>query len=294
MAMNIIHNFHEYCLHEVGIESHFVNSVLSYDDTTLFCPAGMQQFKAQFKNPDHSGTVANIQKCLRMNDLESLGDSTHLALFHMLGLFSFRDWDMAKATNFWMTWLTRIGLRVDSFHIHPDKFNDWKYMASEYGTEAVIDNTCKWSDGDIGGYCLEMYHGDTEIGNIVNPLGNCIDAGFGYERIDHIVNGTKWLTRVESLRNTIIAIFESEVEPSNKGAGYVLRRLIRILNRELLTTPLPDPNFLHILHAFPAYTLELTRIDKTKELYQKLKDKNLDKDSTWWYETHGVFLEDYK
>ena len=30
---------------------------------------------------------------------------------------------------------------------------------------------------------------DREIGNIVNPLGTCIDVGFGLERLDMIVHG---------------------------------------------------------------------------------------------------------
>jgi alanyl-tRNA synthetase len=291
--MNLTYSFHEYC-DSLGIENHFVNNILSYDDTTLFCPAGMQQFKAEFKNPGHSETVANIQKCLRMNDLESLGDATHLALFHMLGLFSFRDWDMDRAVEFWMTWLKNIDLPITSFHIHPDKFNDWKHIAHRYDVTPVADIECKWSDGDIGGYCLEMYYKGIEIGNIVNPLGNCIDAGFGYERIDHLVNGTKWLTRTESLRNTILSILESDVEPSNKGAGYVLRRLIRILMRELAFKTSDELNDTsHILSAFPSFISELDKIDKLSELYYKHKDKNLDKDAKWWYETHGIHLEDY-
>jgi alanyl-tRNA synthetase len=33
------------------------DNVRSYDETTLFCPAGMQQFKPLFKDGTHKGTI---------------------------------------------------------------------------------------------------------------------------------------------------------------------------------------------------------------------------------------------
>ena len=48
------------------------DNVKSYDDTTLFCPAGMQQFKSKFKDLSYKGTISNIQSCLRLNDREDI------------------------------------------------------------------------------------------------------------------------------------------------------------------------------------------------------------------------------
>lgn len=58
--IDVAQTYAAFCKHK-GIPFSLDNKVLSYDDTTLFCPAGMQQFKSQFK--DHSivnCTQANI------------------------------------------------------------------------------------------------------------------------------------------------------------------------------------------------------------------------------------------
>ena len=73
---NIEQIYQNFCKKK-GIKFQLDENVKSYDDTTLFCPAGMQQFKDRFKNPDNT-TVANIQSCIRLNDLEEIGDGTHM------------------------------------------------------------------------------------------------------------------------------------------------------------------------------------------------------------------------
>jgi len=57
-------------------------SVKSYDETTLFCPAGMQQFKSKFSDLNYKGTLSNIQPCIRLNDIDEIGDGTHLLYFN--------------------------------------------------------------------------------------------------------------------------------------------------------------------------------------------------------------------
>lgn len=61
------------------------------DPTVLFTTAGMQQFKKFYSNPDEapSANAATIQPCVRTNDIEEVGDATHLTFFEMLGNFSF-------------------------------------------------------------------------------------------------------------------------------------------------------------------------------------------------------------
>ena len=41
----------------------------------------------------------------------------------------------------------------------------------------------------MGCYCTEFYHDDIEIGNIVNTMDKFIDVGFGFSRINDIING---------------------------------------------------------------------------------------------------------
>lgn len=83
--IDIIETYNSFCGSK-GIPFKVDNKLLSYDDTTLFCPAGMQQYKKQFKDTSIVGvTKANIQSCLRLLDLDSIGDGTHFLYFNMMG-----------------------------------------------------------------------------------------------------------------------------------------------------------------------------------------------------------------
>lgn len=109
---SIIKMYEELCL-EQGISFKMEDSVKSYDDTTFFCPAGMQQFKSKFKDVDYIGTNTNIQPCIRLNDIDEIGDGTHLLYFNMIGFFSFREKTLQEVIHFWMEFLNRIGIRPD-------------------------------------------------------------------------------------------------------------------------------------------------------------------------------------
>jgi len=139
------------------------DNVKSYDETTLFCPAGMQQFKSNFKDLSCKGTLSNIQSCLRLNDIEEIGDGSHLLFFNMIGLFSFRELTVPQTIDLWMDFLNRIGIKPDYITIHPDK-EDWRDWYKNYDVEVRYDEVCKWSDGEIGGYCTEFYKNEIEIG----------------------------------------------------------------------------------------------------------------------------------
>ncbi len=77
-----------------------------------------------------------------------------------------------------MGFLSEIGIEPDYVTIHPD-CPKYKELYSYHDVTLKYDENCKWTDGDIGGYCTEFYKDGIEIGNIVNPLGTCIDVGFG-------------------------------------------------------------------------------------------------------------------
>src|SRR4051794_27908499 len=61
-AGRLIQQYQDFCL-SMGIDFIRIESVRPHDDTTLFCSAGMQQYKPLFSNPSHRGTVANSQAC---------------------------------------------------------------------------------------------------------------------------------------------------------------------------------------------------------------------------------------
>jgi len=276
--MNIIEKYKEYC-NSKGIHFQIDDKVNPYNDTTLFCPAGMQQFKSLFKDSNYRGTIANVQSCIRMNDFNEIGDSTHLLYFNMIGLFSFREMSLQSTIDFWMDFLRNVLLLDISYvTIHPDK-TDWVEFYKPYNVIIKLSEDCKWSDGDIGGYCTEFFINDIEIGNIVNPNDDCIDVGFGMERLEMFTSG-KTINKEQILKETILKIISSGYKPSNIKQGYVLRKLLRELWKM-------GGELDHIY-----FTNEIIRQKNILNKYDKLKSKYTDKSKEWWYDTHGINLDE--
>lgn len=166
------------------------HSVLSPDNTSLFCTSGMHHYKSQFKDLTYFDTFTNIQKVLRFNDLDEVLNihsderSRHRLIFHMIGLFGFRTLSLKQAIDFVMLFLLKIGIKPDYVTLHADKYDEWKLHYDGYDVDIVIDSeNCTWSDGENTSYCTELFYQGIEIGNIVNPYGDCIDTGLGMERL---------------------------------------------------------------------------------------------------------------
>jgi hypothetical protein len=105
-------------------------------------------------------------------------------------------------------------------------------------------------------------------------------VGFGYERLNSIVNNKPIENDIEVLIMTINKCIECGIKPSPKEQGYVLRKLLRELRKR--------GGYLD--HEF--FQRELDRYQKSLERYQKLKDKFPDKPKEWWYDTHGIDLDE--
>ncbi|HEU5318273.1 MAG TPA: alanine--tRNA ligase [Chloroflexota bacterium] len=68
--------------------------LVAHDDpTVLFTVAGMQPFKAYYSNPALAPArrIVTVQRCIRTNDIDEVGDNTHCTVFEMLGNFAFGD-----------------------------------------------------------------------------------------------------------------------------------------------------------------------------------------------------------
>src|ERR1051325_5189105 len=93
-----------------------INVLGNLDEATLFTGSGMEQFKPYFANTatPPSTRVATVQKCLRTNDIDSVGDFSHCTFFEMLGNFSFGDYFKAEVIPWtWEFLIQIVGLDPD-------------------------------------------------------------------------------------------------------------------------------------------------------------------------------------
>jgi len=71
----------------------------------------MQPLKSRFEFPDIT-SYGNIQYCVRTNDIDLVGDGTHLTFFEMVGSFGFGTNKYEDHVDLWTT----IVRDLDSFY----------------------------------------------------------------------------------------------------------------------------------------------------------------------------------
>ena len=89
------------------------------DPTALFTTAGMQPLVPNLlgEKHEHGTRLVNVQKCLRTNDIESVGDDTHLTFFEMLGNWSLGDYFKQDS----IAWSYEFLTAKKYLNINPDK-----------------------------------------------------------------------------------------------------------------------------------------------------------------------------
>ena len=273
----------------------------------LFNVAGMQPLMPYLLGEKHPmGTrLCNVQGCVRTNDIDSVGDRSHVTFFEMMGSWSLGDYFKEERCKWSYELLTDV-FGFDRDHLASTVFaGDENAPRDEEGAQFRIasgfkpeniyylgadDNWWGLEYGPCGPDSEMFYIADvpdcgpdcgpgcscgkyTEIGNDVfmqyekhqdghlTPLKQKnVDTGWGLERILAFLNGTKdvyqtdlftdaiafiekasgvkydsdeKLTRsmrvlADHIRTSVMLIGDAaKLVPSNAGAGYVLRRLIR-------------------------------------------------------------------
>lgn len=198
----------------------------------------------------------------------------------------------------WTTILRDLGLPISHVNVHPDSGFE-RYWEAIFPVR--YDPECIWTDGNVGGFCSELFTADgIEVGNLVNPLGHSIDVGFGYERILQIMERKVRVDETELFDKDLdpisrdhfrtLSLFKEQgILPGNRGRNYVCRRLIRRFIR-LNPRDCPQYPFSRWIHS------ERGRMEQSIRDAQRYWRRNRDKDATipnsFYWDTFGVMPEE--
>ena len=97
------------------------------DPSVLFNTAGMQPLVPYLMGQEHPyGTrLCDYQKCIRTNDLDEVGDTTHHTFFEMLGNWSLGDYFKEEAITLSFNFLTKVlNIPVEKLAVTVFKGND--------------------------------------------------------------------------------------------------------------------------------------------------------------------------
>ncbi|HEY4483909.1 MAG TPA: alanine--tRNA ligase [Candidatus Paceibacterota bacterium] len=154
------------------------------DPSVLFNTAGMQPLVPFLMGKDHPAgrRLANIQKCVRTQDIDEVGDATHDTFFEMMGNWSLGDYFKEEAIYWSYELLTSIdegfGLDPERLYItvfagdanaprDEESFNIWRSLGiPEHRIYFMDAKSNWWSPGDNGpcGPDTEIFYDITEEG----------------------------------------------------------------------------------------------------------------------------------
>ena len=146
------------------------SSLVPDDPSLLLTNAGMNQFKEYYQGKRTMPEIGacSCQKCLRTNDIDNIGDATHLSFFEMLGNFSFGGYTKEDAIEWAYDFITNpehLGLPAERLYMTVFEDDDeaielWHKQGVPYDHISRLgadDNF--WAAGPTGpcGPCSEIY-----------------------------------------------------------------------------------------------------------------------------------------
>jgi alanyl-tRNA synthetase len=257
--MKVIQQFVEYFESQGHIQVDSSSLLPKGDTSVLFTTAGMQQFKSYYLGTPspYGNRVVSVQKCLRVDDIDEVGDETHNTFFEMLGNFSFNypegegSYFKAEAIRFGYELIAeQLGMQIDYVTIFAgdekspkdtETLAIWQDLAREKGIELKIRELGRednfWGPTGAEGPCgptTEIFVNDVEVWNIVfnqyySKIGGGleilpqqgVDTGGGLERIMAQLEG------VASVYDTsVLAPIMSDLRDSFQGQKESVYRVL--------------------------------------------------------------------
>ena len=257
----------------------------------MFNVAGMQPLMPYLLGQKHPmGTrLCNVQGCVRTNDIDSVGDKSHVTFFEMMGSWSLGDYFKEERCKWSYELLTQV-FGFDADHLAAtvfagdenaprDEEGAGYRIASGFKKENIYylpaeDNWWGLEYGPCGPDSEMFYIADvpdcgpncgpgcscgkyTELGNDVfktdlfAPVIAYIEkaSGKSYDADDKLTKSMRILA--DHTRTSVMLIGDAaKLLPSNAGAGYVLRRLIRRAVRHARALGLKKADILKISTIF--------------------------------------------
>jgi len=165
-----------------------VSLIPENDPTVLFTTAGMHPIVPYLLGQKHpSGKrLVNVQKCIRTQDIEEVGDSYHHTFFEMLGNWSLGDYFKKEAIEFSFEFLTKVlkipieKLAVSVFKGNKDAPRDeesaevWKSLGIPKERIAFLPKSDNWwgpagKTGPCGPDTEMFYYKKSNLSKQFNP-----------------------------------------------------------------------------------------------------------------------------
>lgn len=220
------------------------------DPSSLFTTAGMQPLVPYLLGQDHPAgrRLVNVQKCVRTNDIDEVGDATHLTFFQMLGNWALGDLKLGgygkeEAIKWSYEFLTNsesgLGLDPNRLYITVFSGNDDAPRDTEaaliWQSVGIPENKIYylgadsnwWSPGDNGpcGPNSEMFYDLTESG-----LGNLThDQFLEADENQHVVEIWNDVFMEYEKRDGVVV---GKLSQTNIDTGAGLERLAVVLQEK--------------------------------------------------------------
>ena len=128
MKASELRNLHLTFYKERGHEFAAAASLIPEDDASvLYISAGMQPLIPFLMGKKHpkGNRLVNVQRCVRTDDIDEVGDDYHLTMFEMLGNWSLGDYFKSDAIKMSFEFITeRVGIPVSRLAVTVHKGND--------------------------------------------------------------------------------------------------------------------------------------------------------------------------